>query len=242
MTKARRDVLFLFGLILFHIVVNAWWLAADECRVSYLPHDLTGAAMDAVRGHAADASDVLAPILVPNWFLPVSGSLAAPFSFELWAFAAQGTLHLLLLILAVYAVGRQLAGREGGLLAAVLVSLAPFAAGASRTFDVHLLRAALVTLAALCFLRLSQKDYSGERIKTAALVLAALTLGVLASDAVVALAGLAGPFFFFVASRIPRKNPEATPRLRQTVSLIAAGTALTFGALFFFHKVHPEFA
>jgi len=231
MTKTRRDVILLFGLIFFHVAVNAWWLSADECGVSYLPHDLSGAAMDAVRGHAADASDILSPILAPNWFLSVSGSLAAPFSFELWAFAAQGTLHLILLILAVYAMGRELAGREAGLLAAVLASLAPFAAGASRVFDVHLLRAAMVTLAALCFFRLSQKPFPGERIKTAALVLASLTLGVLASDAVVAAAGLAGPFFFLVASRIPRKNPEAPPALWQIVFLIAVGTALVFAAL-----------
>ena len=69
------------------------------------------------------------------------------------AFAVTGTLFAVALLLAVFGIGRRLAGPTAGLLAAVLVGTVPMVVLGSRSYNLEVALAAVVALAVYCLVR-----------------------------------------------------------------------------------------
>lgn len=150
---------------LLHVGVNLVWLKVDTRPPFW---DTAGHAITAIQfsrlPFVQDFSTALRGLLTTSRYPPLVYGLSAFLAVPFWpttdVFNAVHALFLGVLLLSVYAIGREFGGRQAGLLAAFVVSMYPLIYGLERHY---LLDVPLVAMVALSNWRLVCTDRFEQR-------------------------------------------------------------------------------
>lgn len=223
-----RGVVLVLGLTaLLHLLANGLWLSVDRNHtglvdganhLDYVYQVVTGTRL---AGPVALLQEARASSLEwPPLVYLVSGGLAAAVDASLPAVRLYSLLYLIVLMLGLYGVGAACAGRGAGLLAAVIGTLIPTVAGASRQIGLDLPCAAMTTATVALLLRTDAFRRPGASLGAGLLAgLALLTRGQSALF-------LLGPGLVLAGRVVARRDRRAALHLLFAVALAGAMSAV----------------
>jgi len=229
--SAQVILALLVSLCLLHAWANFVWLKTDT-RPPY--YDMAGhtittlRAVDLIQSTSQSPKEVLLGLLRVSWgYPPLVYLTSAPLCIMLGrtadVAAAVGTVFLMGLIFSTYGIGRHLAGRYVGLLAAFLTSMYPIIFGLSRHYILDL---PLATMVAVNVLTLIWTEDFSHRCQS---LLHGLTLGfgMLTKEAFVVF--IAGPFLLAAGRTLLSRETHRRNNVLLTL-LVAAVVGLPWYA------------
>jgi 4-amino-4-deoxy-L-arabinose transferase-like glycosyltransferase len=163
------DLLLLGVLWLFHVVLNAVWLRLDNYPPAWdSAHHLSMTLRWLAFWQTPSLADLRA-VAAASSYPPLPYWLILPF-YPLFgrgadvAVLANGAIWLGVLLVATFGLGRQVANRRVGLLAAALVSLYPLVVALQRDFLLDVALMAMVALSLWLLLRCGSFDHRGRAV------------------------------------------------------------------------------
>ncbi len=237
--KSLLIIIGLVSIILFHIIINLIWLKMEIAPPMW---DQAADALHSLEFYKPlKQLDIMGFLKVYLHYRPARAPLtfivAAPFfgllGFSVDAATISNFLYLIILVLAIYGIGRKLYGTGVGLLSAFVVSTIPIIAGLSREF---LPDYALTAFVALSIYTLLESEYFSNRV-------ASIALGV--SCGLGMLAKIPFPLFFAAPllytvflSFIIKKGRQARRTLLINMTIFA-GVALLISGLYYIYNFMP---